>query len=125
MNTSWPAKPHDAQTAARIIFADHSRASGVGERTRSYISTTGRCALHPCRTAVGVSKTPHDRAYFDVLSTESRQSPDSRSACARSMATDSCTGGDLAGFDHGRPRGSLASPLHRTATGEQTLDLGA
>jgi hypothetical protein len=25
MNTSWPAKPHDAQTAARIIFADHSR----------------------------------------------------------------------------------------------------
>src|SRR5665811_506706 len=23
MNTSWPAKPHDAQTAARIIFADH------------------------------------------------------------------------------------------------------
>ncbi len=23
MNTSWSAKPHDAQTAARIIFADH------------------------------------------------------------------------------------------------------
>jgi hypothetical protein len=24
MKTNWPAKPHDAQTAARIILADHT-----------------------------------------------------------------------------------------------------
>jgi hypothetical protein len=121
MNTSWPAKPHDAQTAARIIFADHTcRGHGSAE-----FSDSTRCRPRSRRSAsTPPSSIPGSSARSSSRSsrrtTPSRQSPTTMSAAGRSssigkprMAGNRRPGQARTRAHHDCEPGAAAAPLYR------------